>query len=68
LENPNALMSAAAHRDQVSMGCWQRLEIMVRIGYMHNAAHPQSLPPARWSLSGKKKQLPGCCTVYLTVL
>jgi hypothetical protein len=53
------------------MGCWQRLEIMVRIGYMHNAAHPQSLPPARWSLSGKKKQLPGCCrlrTVYLTVL
>jgi hypothetical protein len=28
-------------------GRWQSLEITVRIGYMHNAAHPQSLPRVR---------------------
>lgn len=34
--------------DQVSIAaCWQGLEITVRIGYMHNAAHPQSLFPCR---------------------
>lgn len=42
--------------------CWQCLEIMVRIGYMHNAAHPQSLPPV-----GTKKQLPGRASPYLKV-
>jgi hypothetical protein len=53
--------------DQVSMACWQKgLEIMVRIGYMHNAAHPQSLHPVR--AARRSSSFQAVPAAYLAVL
>jgi hypothetical protein len=52
----------------MSMACWQRLEITVRIGYMHNAAHPQSLPrlapPCRAKRRSSFQVVPVCTWQY----